>query len=93
MQSDAWSKPSVACRSPTSATQIAENLSRNLLDGALVDMGNVYNFSIQDQTLYHVTNLPLGSFAVLFLMSKDRYAALDDAQKKPSVPCAAEGEF
>jgi len=64
------------------ATQIAENLSRNLLDGALVDMGNVYNFSIQDETLYHVTNLPLGSFAVLFLMNKDRYAALDDAQKK-----------
>lgn len=63
------------------ANQIAENLSRNLLDAALVDMGNVYNFGIQDETKYHVTNLPLGSFAVLFLMNKDTYAKLDDKQK------------
>lgn len=63
------------------ANQIAENLSRNLIDAALVDMGNVYNFGIQDETKYHVTNLPLGSFAVLFLMSKDTYAKLDDKQK------------
>ena len=63
------------------ANQIAENLSRNLLDAALVDMGNVYNFGIQDETKYHVTNLPLGSFAVLFLMNKDRYDKLDATQK------------
>lgn len=63
------------------ANQIAENLSRNLLDAALVDMGNVYNFGIQDETKYHVTNLPLGSFAVLFLMNKERYEGLDDKQK------------
>lgn len=63
------------------ANQIAENLSRNLIDAALVDMGNVYNFGIQDETKYHVTNLPLGSFAVLFLMNKDTYAKLDDKQK------------
>lgn len=63
------------------ATQLGENLNRNLLDGALVDMGNVYNFGIQDEALYHVTNLPLGSFAVLFLMNKKRYNDLDDTQK------------
>lgn len=63
------------------ANQIAENLSRNLLDGALVDMGNVYNFGIQDETKYHVTNLPLGTFAVLFLMNKERYESLDTTQK------------
>lgn len=64
------------------ANQVAENLSRNLVDAALVDMGNVYNFGIQDETKYHVTNLPLGSFQVLFLMNKDTYNKLDDAQKK-----------
>lgn len=64
------------------ANQIAENLSRNLLDGALVDMGNVYNFGIQDETKYHVLNLPLGAFQVLFLMNKDKYNKLDATQKK-----------
>lgn len=64
------------------ANQIAENLSRNLLDAALVDMGNLYNFSLQDETKYHVTNLPLGAFSVLFLMNKDTYNKLDDVQKK-----------
>ncbi len=64
------------------ATQIAENLSRNLLDGALVDMGNVYNFRIEGETKYHVTNLELGAFSVLFLMNKDKYNSLSDANKK-----------
>ncbi len=58
------------------ATQIAENLSRKLLDGALVDMGNVYNFRIEEETKYHVTNLELGAFSVLFLMNKDKYDGL-----------------
>lgn len=73
------------------ATQIAENLSRNLLDGALVDMGNVYNFGIQDETKYHVTNLPLGSLSVLFLMNKKRYDSLDEQQK--SAIDAVKGEW
>ncbi|MBS9780999.1 MAG: TRAP transporter substrate-binding protein DctP [Gammaproteobacteria bacterium] len=64
------------------ATQIAENLSRKLLDGALVDMGNVYNFRIEEETKYHVTNLELGAFSVLFLMNKDKYNELSADNKK-----------
>ncbi|MDP8162504.1 TRAP transporter substrate-binding protein [Pasteurella skyensis] len=64
------------------ATQIAENLSRKLLDGALVDMGNVYNFRIEEETKYHVTNLHLGAFSVLFLMNKDKYNSLSADNKK-----------
>ncbi len=64
------------------ATQIAENLSRKLLDGALVDMGNVYNFRIEEETKFHVTNLELGAFSVLFLMNKDKYDGLSAENKK-----------
>ncbi|PIE46123.1 MAG: hypothetical protein CSA45_00520 [Gammaproteobacteria bacterium] len=64
------------------ATQIAENLSRKLLDGALVDMANVYNFRIEEETKYHVTNLELGAFSVLFLMNKEKYEGLSAENKK-----------
>ncbi len=64
------------------ATQIAENLSRKLLDGALVDMANVYNFRIDEDTKYHVTNLSLGALSVLFLMNKDKYDSLSPENKK-----------
>lgn len=63
------------------ATAIAENVSRGLIDGALVDTGNLYNFGVGDLLKYHVTNLPLGSFAVLFGMSKSRYDSLPDQAK------------
>lgn len=58
------------------ATAMAENVSRGLIDGALVDTGNLYNFGVGDLLTYHVTNLPLGSFAVLFGLSKEKYDAL-----------------
>ncbi|MDO5603569.1 MAG: TRAP transporter substrate-binding protein DctP [Paracoccus sp. (in: a-proteobacteria)] len=58
------------------ATALAENVSRGLIDGALVDTGNLYNFGVGDLLKYHITNLPLGSFNVLFGMSQKRYDAL-----------------
>ncbi len=64
------------------ATQIAENLSRKLLDGALVDMANVYNFRIEGETKYHVTNLHLGALSVLFLMNRQKYESLSADDKK-----------
>lgn len=64
------------------ATGLAENLSRGLIDGALVDTGNLYNFGIGDLVKYHITNLPLGNFAVLWPMSKTRYDALSEPSKK-----------
>ena len=64
------------------ATGLAENISRGLIDGALVDTGNLYNFGIGDLVHYHVTNLPLGSFSVLWAMSKDRYNSLSEDSRK-----------
>lgn len=64
------------------ATGLAENISRGLIDGALVDTGNLYNFGVGDLVHYHVTNLPLGSFSVLWAMSRDRYDSLSDESKK-----------
>lgn len=63
------------------ATSMAENVSRGLIDGALVDTGNLYNFGVGDLLTYHVTNLPLGNFAVLFGMSKARYDSLPEKAK------------
>ncbi|MCA1297331.1 type 2 periplasmic-binding domain-containing protein [Stappia indica] len=63
------------------ATALAENVSRSLIDGALVDTGNLYNFGVGDLLTYHVTNLPLGAFAVLFGLSEDSYEALPPKAK------------
>ena len=58
------------------ATQIAENISRRVLDGTLMDMGNMYNFRIADATSYHVANVQLGGVVVMFPMNKERYDSL-----------------
>lgn len=63
------------------ATGLAENISRGLIDGALVDVGNLYNFGIGDLVHYHVTNLPLGNFTVLWAMKKERYESLSPKAK------------
>ncbi len=60
------------------ATGIAENVSRGLIDGALIDTGNLYNFGVGNLLHHHVTNLRLGSFPVLWLMSKARYNTLPE---------------
>lgn len=65
----------VAVGGMTSA-QIAENISRGVIGGSLMDMGNLYNFRIADTTRYHVTNAPLGNVAVLFPMNKAKYDSL-----------------
>lgn len=58
------------------ANKISENIHRGLLDGALVDMGNVYNFGLDEDAKYHVVNLPLGSFTVIYPMLRKRYESL-----------------
>ncbi|WP_319532280.1 TRAP transporter substrate-binding protein [uncultured Cohaesibacter sp.] len=63
------------------ANGLAENISRGLIDGALVDVGNLYNFGIGDLVHYHVTNLPLGSFTVMWAMTKARYDSLSPKAK------------
>ena len=55
------------------ATQIAESISRGLLDGALMAPGNLYNFRIADAAKHHLFDLELGSVAVIFPMRRDTY--------------------
>ena len=53
-----------------------------MIDGALVDTGNLYNFGVGDLLHYHITNLPLGSFSVLWAMSKTSYDGLSTESRK-----------
>ncbi len=58
------------------ANQIHENLSRGVIDGALMDMGNLINFKIDKSTFYHVTNLYLGGNAVIYPIRTEKYESL-----------------
>lgn len=59
-----------------SATKVAENISRRVLDGSLMDDGNLINFRIADAAKNHVINVPLGNVAVIFPMNKEKYDSL-----------------
>lgn len=63
------------------ATQIAENISRGLLDGTLMAPGNLYTFRIADAAKHHLWDLKLGSVAVIFPMRRDTHAAMSDAAR------------
>lgn len=63
------------------APQIAENISRGVIGGSLMDMGNLYNFRIADAASYHVINVPLGNVAVMFPMNKAKYDSLPPEAK------------
>lgn len=74
------------------ATQITENLHRGVIDGVLMDMGNVYNFNMNDITKYHVTNLYLGGNAIIFPMTKKKYAQLSP-QSQQAIDAVSQGWF
>lgn len=59
-----------------SATKVAENISRRVLDGSLMDDGNLINFRIADAAKHHIINVPLGNVAVIFPMNKEKYDSL-----------------
>ena len=63
------------------APAIAENISRGLLDGALMAPGNLINFRIADAAFHHMLDLQLGSVAVIFPMRRDTYAKLGPKAK------------
>lgn len=63
------------------ATQIAENISRNVVSGTLMDLGNLYNFRIADAATHHVINVPLGNVTVMFPISKKKYESLPEKAK------------
>ena len=61
--------------------QIAENISRGLLDGSMMAPGNLYNFRIADAAKHHLWDLKLGSVAVIFPMRRDTFEALPPKAK------------
>lgn len=63
------------------APQIAESISRGVIDGTLMAPGNLYNFRIVDAAKHHLFDLELGSVAVLFPMRRDRYESLSPEAK------------
>lgn len=63
------------------APQIAENISRGLIDGTLMAPGNLYNFRIADAAKHHLFDLQLGSVAVIFPLRKAAYEDLSDKAK------------
>lgn len=63
------------------ATKIAEGISRKVLDGCLMDDGNLFNFRIADATKYHVINVQMGNVAVFFPMNKAKYDSLPPKAK------------
>lgn len=63
------------------APQIAENISRGVLDATLMDGGNLFNFRITDAASFHVTNVQLGNIAVMFPLSKAKYDSLPPKAK------------
>ncbi|MEY8841240.1 TRAP transporter substrate-binding protein [Cribrihabitans sp. XS_ASV171] len=64
------------------APQIAENISRGLLEGAMMAPGNLYNFRIADAAKHHMWDLKLGSVAVIFPMRRDTYENLPPKAKE-----------
>ncbi len=63
------------------ATQIAENISRGLLDGTLMAPGNLYTFRIADAANHHLWDLKLGSVAVIFPMRRDTHEKMSGAAR------------
>jgi TRAP-type transport system periplasmic protein len=60
--------------------QVAENISRGLVDGSFADWVATVSFRIHNTTNYHY-NIPVGSTAGMIAMSKARYDALPPAVK------------
>ncbi|QIE57525.1 TRAP transporter substrate-binding protein [Pikeienuella piscinae] len=63
------------------APQIAENISRGLLDGALMAPANLYTFRIADAAFHHNWDVKFGSVAVIFPMRRDKYESLPPKAK------------
>lgn len=60
--------------------QVAENISRGLIDGGFADWVATLSFRINSATNYHY-DIPVGSTAGMLAMSKARYDALPPAVK------------
>ncbi|WP_313137407.1 TRAP transporter substrate-binding protein [Paracoccus jeotgali] len=65
---------------PVKASEVAEAISRGMLDGALVDWTVADTFRVHEVT-NHVYNIPMGSLPFLLAMNVDTYASLSDEGK------------
>ena len=65
---------------PVKSSEVAEAISRGMLDGALVDWTVGDTFRVHEVT-NHVYNIPMGSLPFLLAMNVDTYASLSDAGK------------
>lgn len=63
------------------APQIAESISRRLLDGTLMSVASLYSFRIADVATHHLNQVPMGSVSVLFPMNKAKYDSLPPKAK------------
>lgn len=63
------------------APQIAENISRGLLDGTLMAPTNLHTFRIADAAFHHNWDVKFGSVAVIFPMRRDKYESLPPKAK------------
>ena len=63
------------------APQIAESVSRRLLDGTLMSVASLYGFRIVDAADHHLNQIPMGSVSVIFPMNKAKYESLPPKAK------------
>lgn len=63
------------------APQVAESISRRLLDGTLMSVASLYSFRIVDTAPEHLNQVPMGSVSVLFPMNKAKYESLPPKAK------------
>lgn len=63
------------------APQIAESISRRLLDGTLMSVASLYGFRIADVAYHHMNQVPMGSVSVIFPMNKEKYESLPPKAK------------
>lgn len=61
--------------------QIAENISRGLIDGTLMAPANLLTFRITDAAFNHNWDVKFGSIAVIFPMRRDKYESLPPKAK------------
>lgn len=73
------------------APQIAESISRGLLDGTMMSVGSVYGFRINDVAMHHLDQIPMGSVSVIFPMNKLKYDSLPQKAKAAIDKYAGDG--
>lgn len=60
--------------------QVAENMSRGIIDGALNDTGALYDFRIVDVANHHLV-IPMGCVSLAEIMNKEKYESLPPKAK------------